>query len=55
MKLLLKKHQKRVEAKDLIPQLLWSLNELLESPWLPLKAFGQTLKSWMEPNLSKVL
>jgi transposase len=49
MQLLLKKHQKRVEAKDLIPQLLWHMNELLESPWLPLKAFGQTLKSWLEP------
>lgn len=49
MQLLLKKHQKRVEAKDLIPQLLWHLNELLESPWQPLKTFGQTLKSWLEP------
>ena len=49
MQLLLKKHQKRTEAKDLIPQLLWHLNELLESPWEPLKTFGQTLKSWLEP------
>jgi transposase len=49
MQLLLKKHQKRTEAKDLIPQLLWHLNELLESPWEPLKTFGQTLKSWIEP------
>lgn len=49
MQLLLKKHQKRREAKDLIPQLLWHLNELLESPWEPLKTFGQTLKSWLEP------
>lgn len=49
MQLLLKKHQKRVEAKKLIPQLLWHLNELLESPWEPLKTFGQTLKSWLEP------
>jgi transposase len=49
MQLLLKKHQKRVEAKDLIPQLLWHLNELLESPWEPLKTFGKTLKSWLEP------
>jgi transposase len=24
-------------------------NELLESPWEPLKTFGQTLKSWIEP------
>jgi transposase len=49
MQLLLKKHQKRVEAKDLIPQLLWHMNECLESPWEPLKTFGQTLKSWLEP------
>ena len=49
MQLLLKKHQKRVEAKDLIPQMLWHLNELLNSPWEPLKTFGQTLKSWLEP------
>ena len=49
MQLLLKKHQKRVEAKDLIPQLLWHMNECLQSPWEPLKTFGQTLKSWLEP------
>jgi transposase len=49
MQLLLKKHQKRVEAKRLIPQLLWHMNECLDSPWEPLKAFGQTLKSWLEP------
>lgn len=49
MQLLLKKHQKRAEAKDLIPKLLWHLNELLNSPWEPLKTFGQTLKSWLEP------
>lgn len=49
MQLLLKKHQKRTEVRDLIPQLLWHLNELLESPWEPLKTFGQTLKSWLEP------
>jgi transposase len=49
MQLLLKKHQKRAEAKNLIPQLLWHMNELLESPWEPLKTFGHTLKSWLEP------
>lgn len=49
MQLLLKKHQKRIAAKNLIPQLLWHLNELLESPWEPLKTFGHTLKSWLEP------
>jgi transposase len=49
MKLLLIKHQKKEQVRDLIPQLLWHLNELLDSPWLPLKTFGQTLKSWLEP------
>jgi transposase len=49
MNLLLIKNQTRVMAKRLIPQLLWHLNELLESPWEPLKTFGQTLKSWLEP------
>jgi len=49
MKLLLVKHQKRSEVKDLIPQLLWHLEELLKSPWQPLKTFGETLKSWLEP------
>ena len=49
MLLLLKKKQKRVEAKDLIPQLLWHLNECLESPWEALQTFGKTLKSWLEP------
>lgn len=49
MQLLLKKHQKRVQAKQLIPQLLWHMNECLESPWAPLKTFGQTLKDWIEP------
>jgi len=49
MQLLLKKHQKRREAKDLIPQLLWHLNECLASHWEPMKTFGQTLRSWLEP------
>lgn len=49
MQFLLKKKQNRAEAKDLIPQFLWHLNELLESPWEPLKTFGETLKSWLEP------
>ena len=49
MKLLLKKHQTRREAAELIPQLLWHMNELLQSPWEPLKTFGHTLQSWLEP------
>jgi len=49
MQLLLKKRQRREEAKDLVPQLIWHMNELLNSPWAPLKTFGETLKSWLEP------
>ena len=49
MQLLLKKHKRRREAKDLIPQLLWHMNECLQSAWEPMKTFGQTLKSWLEP------
>ncbi len=49
MVLLLKKHQKRNEAKSLISQLFWHINECLESPLEPIKTFGHTLKSWLEP------
>lgn len=49
MQLLLKKHQNHKDAKNLIPQLLWHMNECLQSPWEPLKTFGQTLQSWIEP------
>lgn len=49
MQLLLKKNQTRREARGLVPQLLWHMNELLESPWESLKTFGQTLESWLEP------
>lgn len=49
MRLLLIKHQTKREVVSLIPQLLWHMNELLESPWEPLKTFGQTLQSWIEP------
>jgi transposase len=49
MILLLKKHQKKREAKALISQLLWHVNECLESSWEPIKTFGTTMKSWLEP------
>lgn len=48
-RLLLLKGLCRDEAKDKIPQLLWHLEECLSSPWQPLKVFGDTLKSWLEP------
>jgi|JI10StandDraft_1071094.scaffolds.fasta_scaffold339313_1 transposase len=47
--LLLKKHQKKDEAKNLIPQFLWHMNELIQSPFMHMKALGETLKSWAEP------
>jgi transposase len=47
--LLLKKHQKKSEAKDLVPQFLWHMNELIQSPFVNMKALGETLKSWAEP------
>ena len=37
MQLLLKKHLRREEAKAVIPQLLWHLNECLNSPWQSLQ------------------
>lgn len=49
MALLLVKHQKRKEVKALISQILWHINELLESPLEPMKTFGQTMRSWLEP------
>jgi transposase len=49
MQLLLKKKQNQRDAKDLIPQLLWHMNECLESPWESIKTFGRTLQSWLEP------
>jgi transposase len=47
--LLLKKHQKKSEVKDLIPQFLWHLDQLLKSPFPFLKSFGETMRSWSEP------
>ena len=48
-KLLLLKNINKATAKEKIPQLLWHLNECLNSPWAPLQAFGNTLKLWLEP------
>lgn len=49
MKLLLMKHQKKRETKALISQLIWHVNECLESSWEPIKTFGETMRSWLEP------
>ncbi len=47
--LLLHKKQTQAQARRLIPQLLWHLNECMASPWQALQAFGRTLQSWLEP------
>jgi transposase len=47
--LLLKKQQTKQSVRDLIPQLLWHLEECLRSPWLALQTLGKTLQSWLEP------
>lgn len=47
--LLLKKSQNQFTVKDLIPQFLWHMNELLESPFPFMKVFGETLRSWADP------
>lgn len=49
VELLLKKHQSKQSVKQLIPQLLWHLNECIKSPWQTLRSFGKTLESWLEP------
>lgn len=47
--LLLIKHQKKSEVRNLIPQFLWHMNELLQSPMPYLRTMGETLRSWSEP------
>lgn len=49
MELLLKKHQKREEAKRLIPQLLWHIEECRKSPLPRFQELARTLKRWLEP------
>lgn len=49
VELLLKKHQKRVEAKALIPQLLWHIEECRKSPLPRFQELARTLKRWLEP------
>lgn len=47
--LLLHKRQNQKQARDLVPQFLWHMNELLQSPLPFMKSFGETLRSWREP------
>ena len=48
MELLLKKKQNRVEALQLIPQLLWHIEECLQSPLERFRELGRTLHRWKE-------
>jgi transposase len=49
VELLLKKHQKREEAKALIPQLLWHIEQCRKSPLPRFQELARTLKRWLEP------
>jgi len=49
LELLLKKHQKRNEARDLIPQLLWHIEECRKSGLGRFQELARTLKRWLEP------
>lgn len=49
VELLLKKHQNQREAKDLIPQLLWHIEECRKSPLPRFQELARTLKRWLEP------
>jgi transposase len=49
VELLLKKHQNQKQAKDLIPQLLWHIEECRKSPLPRFQELARTLKHWLEP------
>jgi transposase len=49
MELLLKKHQNQSEARNLIPQLLWHLEECRKSPLPRFQELARTLRRWLEP------
>ena len=49
VELLLKKRQNQLEAKALIPQLLWHIEECRKSPLLRFQELARTLRRWLEP------
>lgn len=49
VELLLKKRQKREEARSLIPQLLWHIDECRKSPLPRFQELARTLRRWLEP------
>ncbi len=49
MKLMLNKRINQQQAKSLVPQFLWHLNECLQSPIPAFQELGRTLRRWKEP------
>jgi transposase len=49
MELMLKKKQNQRDAKALIPQLLWHIEECRSSPLPRFQELARTLKRWLEP------
>lgn len=49
MQLMLNKHINQRQAKSLVPQFLWHLNECLKSPIPAFQELGRTLRRWKEP------
>jgi transposase len=49
IELLLKKKQNKREAKSLIPQLLWHIEECRKSPLPRFQELARTLRRWLEP------
>lgn len=49
MELLLKKGQNQHQAKSLIPQMLWHIEECRRSPLIRFQELARTLKRWLEP------
>lgn len=47
--LLLKKHQNKFQVKDLIPQLMWHIEQCKQSPFRAFNELAKTLKRWLEP------
>lgn len=49
VELLLKKGLRKNHVRELIPQLLWHMNECLQSPIAAFRELGSTLRRWLEP------
>jgi transposase len=49
VELLIKKHQNQAEARALIPQLLWHIEECRKSPLPRFQELARTLKRWLDP------